>query len=170
MSPLKPVFISHWDGRYLCSWALQKRLIFAELSLRSCQLWGGKGRERAGPSSEGRSPLEKSLDVVLRHSRGWGHPFPCSLSSSPKETLAESREGGLWQPPIPEPEQLPTRLCRSKKSHLWMLSLKKQQRWWVFLAWTEESFCSSYSPHADSAQQLSSSVLFLSQGFLKHHF
>lgn len=36
-----------------------------------------------------------------------------------------------------------------------MLSLKKQQHWWVFLAWTEESFCSSYSPHADSAQQLS---------------
>lgn len=51
-----------------------------------------------------------------------------------------------------------------------MLSLKKQQHGCVFLAWTEESFCSSYSPHADSAQQLSFSVLFLSQGFLKHLF
>lgn len=96
--------------------------------------------------------------VVLRHHRG------------SEGTPAESREGGLWQPPIPEPLQLPTGLFRSKKSHLWMLSLKKQHRRWVFLAWTEESFCSSYSPHADSAQQLSSSVLFLSQGFLKHHF
>lgn len=102
--------------------------------------------------------------------RGHPCPAPWALSSSPKETLAASREGGLWQPPLPEPLQLPTGLLRSKKSHLWMLSLKKQQRCWVFLAWTEESFCSSYSPHADSAQQLSSSVLFLSQGFLKHHF
>lgn len=111
--------------------------------------------------------------VVLRHNRsseGTPCPAPWRVSSSPRWSPEVSREWGLWQPPIPEPVQLPTRLFRSKKSHLWMLSLKKQQHWWVFLAWTEESFCSSYSPHADSAQQLSSSVLFLSQGFLKHHF
>lgn len=173
MGHLKAVAIPHWDGRYLCSWHLQQMLIFAELSLRCCQLWEGKGRERAGPYSEARSPLEGSLEVVLRHNRGSEGtpcPAPWRVSSSPRWSPEVSREWGLWQTPIPEPVQLPTRLFRSKKSHLWMLSLKKQQHWWVFLAWTEESFCSSYSPHADSAQQLSSSVLFLSQGFLKHHF
>lgn len=70
----KAVFTPHWDGTSLCSRDLQQMLIFAELSLRSCQLWEEKGR-RAGPCSGGRSPLEKSLELVLRHGRAQRAPL-----------------------------------------------------------------------------------------------
>lgn len=89
MSPLKTVFIPHWDGRYLCSWDLQQMLISAELSLRSCQL--RRQSERAGPYSEA---MEKSLEVVLGHARGSEGPpcpAPWAASSSPKEALEVSR-------------------------------------------------------------------------------
>lgn len=165
-------------GRTPLRWTLPLRLgssvdaDHAELSL-STERGDERGRNRAALYLETKSPLERSPRVVLRQDRASEvTASPCSPRSKLLSQVNPevSRKWGLWQPPVLEPMRLPTRLFSNKESHLWMLSLKKQQHWWVFLAWTEESFCSSYSPHADSAQQLSSSVLFLSQGFLKHHF
>lgn len=166
MSPLKAVLIpTEMEGT---SAAGISSRCFAELSLRSCQL--RRQRKRKGWTTfRSKKSFGEGSGVVLGHSRGSEGPLAL-LPELLSQGSPWSEQRGLCQPPIPEPQQLPTRLFRSRKSHLWMLSLKKQQHWWVFLAWTEESFCSSYSPHADSAQQLSSSVLFLSQGFLKHHF
>lgn len=120
MSPLKAVFIpTEMEGT---SAAGISSRCFAELSLRSCQL--RRQRKRKGWTTfRSKKSFGEGSGVLLGHSRGSEGPLAL-LPELLSQGSPWSEQRGLCQPPVPEPQQLPTRLLEQEKSPM-NVQLKK---------------------------------------------